>query len=311
MFKKILYRKIMVATSILLVIMMLYLMPKEDDIKQDINYINTYNKAVIYLLDEANYVSRTTLPVSSNDSITIAYDLIDGLTKNGKKKDIIPTYFKSVLPQGTKVLDISLKDGVLKLDLSKEFNNISPDNEEKVLESLVYTITSIRGIDKLDLYVDGSKFIKLPNSKKEVPELLDKSYGINKKYLMTNLDDIGAITIYYVSNNSQESYYIPVTKYINNKKDDRVRVIIDELTSNLIYESNLASYLDMSTKLLDYEIIDEKIKLNFNDKILSNITDNNILEEVMYSVGLSLCDELNIKEVIFMVNNIEKGVFKE
>ena len=67
----------------------------------------------------------------------------------------------------------------------------------------------------------------------------------------------------------------------------------------------------MSTKLLDYEIIDEKIKLNFNDKILSNITDNNILEEVMYSVGLSLCDELNIKEVIFMVNNIEKGVFKE
>ena len=311
MFKKILYRKIMVATSILLIIMMLYLMPKEDDIKQDINYINTYNKAEIYLLDEANYVSRTTLPVSSNDSITIANDLIDGLTKNGKKKDIIPAYFKSVLPQGTKVLDISLKDGVLKLDLSKEFNNISPDIEEKVLESLVYTITSIRGIDKLDLYVDGSKFIKLPNSKKEVPELLDKSYGINKKYLMTNLDGIDTYTIYYVSNNSQESYYIPVTKYINNKKDDRVRVIIDELTSNLIYESNLASYLDMSTKLLDYEIIDEKIKLNFNDKILSNITDNNILEEVMYSVGLSLCDELNIKEVIFMVNNIEKGVFKE
>ena len=52
-------------------------------------------------------------------------------------------------------------------------------------------------------------------------------------------------------------------------------------------------------------------KLNFNDKILSNITNNNILEEVMYSVGLSLCDEDDVKEVIFMVNNIIKGTFVE
>ena len=312
MFKKMLYRKIIVASSLLLVIMMLYLMPGNDtDIKQDVNYVYSNNKAVIYLIDENDYVSRTSIPVNGNDTDTLINDLIDGLTKNGKKRDIIPRGFKSILPVGTKVIDVSLNNGILRLNLSDEFNNVSLEMEEKVIESLVYTLTSINGIDKIDLYVGGNKFLNYPNSKKKLPEYLDKSLGINKKYEITSLNDIDVFTIYYVSNNSSESYYIPVTKYINNKNNDRVRVIIDELTSSLIHESNLASYLDLNAKLLDYEVFDKTIKLNFNDYILSNITNNNILEEVVYSVGLSLCDLLDVEKVVFMVNNVFVGVFEE
>ena len=312
MFKRMLYRKIFVASSLLAIIMMLYLIPGHDvQIKQDVNYVSSSNKAVIFLLDENDYVSRTNIAVSSLNTLDVTNDLVDAMTKDGIRNDIIPKGFKSILPVGTRVLDLSLKDGILKINLSKEFNNISSSIEEKVFESLVYTLTSIPGIDKIDLYVDSNKLLKYPNSKKMLPNYLDKSLGINKKYEMTSLNDVDVFTIYYVSNNSDESYYIPVTKYINNNNKDRVRVIIDELSSSLIHESNLASYLDMSAKLLDYEIIDEKIKLNFNDKILSSITENNVLEEVMYSVGLSLCDEFDIKEVVFMVNNVEKGVFRE
>ena len=69
------------------------------------------------------------------------------------------------------------------------------------------------------------------------------------------------------------------------------------------------SFLDNNVKLLDYEIIDNKIKLNFNNLILSDITSNVILEEVMYTIGLSLCDELDVEEVIFEVNNEEISTF--
>ena len=64
-------------------------------------------------------------------------------------------------------------------------------------------------------------------------------------------------------------------------------------------------------KPLDYEIIDNTIKLNFNNLILSDITANVILEEVMYSIGLSLCDELDVEEVIFQVNNEEISTFSQ
>ena len=69
------------------------------------------------------------------------------------------------------------------------------------------------------------------------------------------------------------------------------------------------SYLDANVKLLDYEITDKVIKLNFNDSILNNITNDKILEEVMYTIGLSLCDELSVEDVIFKVNNQEISTF--
>ena len=100
-------------------------------------------------------------------------------------------------------------------------------------------------------------------------------------------------------------YYTPVTKYVNNDNQDKIKVIIDELASSLLYESNLMSYLDMNVKLLDYEITDKVIKLNFNDSILSDTTSNHILEEVIYTISLSVFDNYPVQEVVFLVNNEE------
>ena len=65
----------------------------------------------------------------------------------------------------------------------------------------------------------------------------------------------------------------------------------------------------MNVKLLDYELSDNLIKLNFNESILSDITNGLILEEVMYTIGLSLCDQYNLDKVIFNVNNQEISTF--
>ena len=45
------------------------------------------------------------------------------------------------------------------------------------------------------------------------------------------------------------------------------------------------SFLNVSTKLLNYEIVDNTLKLNFNNMILNDVTSNNILEEVVYTIG--------------------------
>ena len=314
MLKRIMYKKIAIASSIVLIMLMLYLIPsnkEEIDLNknQRLEYIYPNDLEVIYLLDTNNYLSRTKISVTNKDEISKATDLIEGLTINGKKKDIIPNGFKSLLPENTKVIDLKLKDNILTINFSKEFNNIKEEYEEKLIESLTYTLTSINGIDKIEIYIENKKLTNLPNSKAKLPEYLDKKYGINKKYEITSLSDIDSYTIYYIFNYNEETYYTPVTKYINNQKQDKVRIIIDELSTSLIHESNLMSYLDSNIKLLDYEIKDNIIKLNFNDLILSDITNNTILEEVMYTIGLSLYDELNVEKVIFEVNNQEISTF--
>lgn len=312
MLRRMLYKKIMVATSILLVILMLYLIPSnkgELEIEQRLEYVYPNEVDTIYLLDNYDKISRTMISVNKQNEISKAIDLLDGLTINGKKQDKLPNGFRGLLPVGTRVLDISLHDKILKIDFSKEFNNIKMEYEEKLIESLVYTLTDIDGVDKIEIFIEGVKLKELPNSKKLLPEYLDKGYGINKEYELTNLNDIDSYTIYYVMNYNDEVYYTPITKYINNQGQDKVKIIIDELATNLTYESNLMSYLDSNIKLLDYEIVDKTIKLDFNEAILSNITSSKILEEVKYTIGLSLCDELEIEKVIFLVNNKEISTF--
>jgi germination protein M len=313
MLRKMMYRKIIVSSSLLLVILMLYLIPTN---KQEINipnqtleYVYPNDLEVIYLLDDNDYLSRTQISASNKDLLSKSTDLIEALTIDGKKKDIISNGFKALLPRNTKVLNVELNDGILTINFSKEFNDIDTEYEEKIIESLIYTLTSIDGIEKIQILVENNKLTQLPNSKKILPEYLDKNYGINKQYELTSLNDILSYTIYYVNHYNNESYYTPVTKYINSDEQDKVKIIIDELSASITYETNLMSYLDTNVRLLDYEMIDNKVKLNFNNLILSDITSNVILEEVIYTIGLSLCDELDVEEVIFQVENQEISTF--
>ena len=102
MLKKLVLRKIAVASSILLIMLMLYIIPtnkEEIDLNknQKLEYIYPNDLEVIYLLDNNNYLSRTKISVNNKDQLSKAKDLIEGLTINGKKQSTIPNGFKSLL----------------------------------------------------------------------------------------------------------------------------------------------------------------------------------------------------------------------
>lgn len=312
MLKKMSMRKLMVATLTLFILMILYMMPdsiidKSLDIKNDnVEYVYSNSLDVIYLLDSNDYVARTKINVNKTDDVSSkAKELTEGLIIDGSKSNIIPNGFRSIIPSGTSILNLSLEDKILTIDFSKELLDINIEYEDKMIEAIVYTLTSIDGIDKVIIKVEGKKLTKLPKSGKLLPDILDKSYGINKVYDISSMHSIDSFTLYYVNSYNDNNYYVPVTKYINNDNQDKIKVIIEELSSAPIYESNLMSFLDVSTKLLDYELKEDTIKLNFNNAILSDVTSNNILEEVIYTISLAMDDNYGVEEVVFLVENEE------
>ena len=312
MLKRMILKKITITALTLFILLLIYLMPTNKinnrnlDVKQNLEYTYTNDLETIYLLDYNDYVARTFIKgCSCSSAVDKASDLLQGLIVEGKKNNIIPNGFKAIIPSGTRVLALNLDKGVLTIDFSKEILEINKKYEEKMLESLIYTLTSINGIDSVKILVEGEELKQLPNSNKQLPSLLDRDYGINKVYNLTGTNNIDSYTVFYVNEFNDNYYYVPVTKYINNDKLDKIKIIIEELTSNPVYESNLMSFLNVNTKLLDYEIKDDVIKLNFNNLILSDITGNSILEEVIYTISLSVSNELDVKEVMFMVENEE------
>lgn len=320
MLKRISIRKITLATFTLFVLMLMYLLPdntKDLEVPQTEQYVNldTTNMHEIYLLDKNNYIARTTISYVNTEDKSIetkAQELIEAMIIGGTKESLIPNGFKAIIPVDTKILSVTFDNGTLKIDFSKEFLDINEDYEEKMIESICYTLTSIKEVKGVLIYVDGTLLTELPKSKKFLPTILDRSFGVNKVFNITSFKNVEPVTIYYINKYNDNYYYVPVTKYTNNT-DDKVKVIIEELSGTPTYENNLMSFLNSNTELLNYEIKDKQMKLEFNNYLIDDIDKMNILEEVKYTISLSIKDNFDVDEIVFYVDNeeIEKTVFNE
>ena len=305
MLKRFGLKKISRYTVLLFVVFLFYLFPKKEVYQLNVpvsSNINAYNHD-IFLLDKNNYIAKTTVEVSSNEMDKLIDELVEFMTIDGKYQDKIPNGFNPVLPVDTKLLNKEIKDDLLILNFNKELLEVKKEYEEKMIESLIYTMTSINNINKLQIKIENEDLIKLPKSGISLNNPLKRDYGINKIYDITGIKNINKVIIYYAAKtNSNYTYYVPVTKYLNNKTD-KIKIIIDELTSKIAYETNLMSYLNYNAKLLDYSFNEDEIDLNFNEYLYDNNHDKKVLEEVIYTISYSIKDNFNIDKINFYVNN--------
>ena len=259
----------------------------------------------IFLIDKNNYISKIKIDVLSLKEDNLIDELIEIMTIDGKYQYKIPNGFSAVLPVDTKLLDKKIENNVLILNFNKELLDVKKEMEEIIIESIIYTMTSIDKIDTIKIQINGENLNKLPKSGIILDEYLKREYGINKIYDIDSIKDINKVIIYYTSRTNNNSiYYVPVTKYINSH-DDKIKIIIDELTSKISYESNLMSYLNYNAKLLDYSLNEDEIDLNFNEYLFDNSQNKKVLEEVIYSISYSIKDNYNVSKINFYVNNEE------
>ena len=298
-------KKISKYTILLLVVFLFYLFPTKEkyDLDKEVSKEVNINYHDIYLIDKNNYVAKTNIQVSSLKKDLIIDELIEAMKIDGKYQDKIPNGFCALLPSDTKLLGKEINNDVVTLNFNSNVLDVKSENEEKVIESLIYSITSIDGIDKIIIKIDGENLKKLPKTGIILDTELTRDYGINKTYDIDSIKGINKVTIYYTNkNNNSDVYYVPVTKYVNND-EEKIKIIIDELASKFSFESNLMSYLNYNTKLLDYNLNENEIDLNFNEYLFDSTENKKVLEEVIYSISYSVMDNYNVDKVNFFVNN--------
>lgn len=316
MLKKISIRKIVISFTGLFALFLIYLIPNEknnlEDLPQELEYVNNdIITSSVFLLDSYNMLAKTDVVVNSKDVESMAKEILEVLISGGVNEDRIPSGFKSLLPSETKILSLKYENGLIKVDFSNELLNTNPEYEEKIVEAIVYTLTGINGVDKVIIYVEGNILTKLPQTKINLPSTLDRSFGINKQYDITSTKDINQVTVYYINKTNDDYYYVPVTKYLNDDRE-RIKIVIDELSGNTVNNTNLMSFLNSNTELLSAQREEDMMLLNFNEYIFNDIDEKNILEEVIYTISLSVCDNYDVNGVVINVadEEIYKSVLK-
>ncbi len=318
MVKRICQKKIILSSAVLFALLLLYLIPKQqlsmlENIPSRVEYVDQMaEKSTIYLLDPNDMVARTKVVMDADADIeTKARNLLNILIQNGEGESKVPSGFRAVIPSDTKVLSIHYENNLIKVDFSKDILEMKKENEEKVIEAIVYTLTSIEDVKQVIIYVEGDILTKLPHTGINLPSTLDRSYGINKEYDLQSYKDVNQVTVYYIGKYNDETYYVPVTKYLNDDRE-KIKIIVDELASSKLYTTNLMSYLNSNTKLLATEQEVDSLFLTFNSYIFNDMNERNILEEVIYTISLSVGDNYDVREVVFNVEDQEiyKSVIK-
>lgn len=311
MLKSVSIRKILISLSALFTLFLIYFIPTTNDEAINVNYELEYieqdiEKSPVFLLDSYNMLGRSEVVVSTNknDIENRAKELLNILIQGGSKEDKIPSGFRAILPSDTKILSLKYDDGLIKVNFSKEILDIDESMEETMIEAIVYTLTSIEKVEKIIIYVEGDILSKLPKTKINLPSTLDRSFGINKEYDITSTKDINMITVYYINKFNDSYYYVPVSKFVNDDSE-KIKIIVDSLSSSSIYNNNLMSFLNYNTKLLSATQDLDTMTLEFNSYIFNDYDKKSVLEEVIYTIKLSVEDNYNVNELVFKVDNEE------
>ncbi len=247
----------------------------------DITNLTTNN---IYLLNKNNLLVKTKVFINNKKNKEIE-SIIKYLTITNNKT---PVGLKTYIPKNTKILNYKLENNTLIINLSKEF--LSTANKQLVITGLVYSLLEIKDIDNIMLQVEG-KPIEGYN------EVLNKNIGINNEFLFNSRYDISRVVIYYVDKIDNKTYFVPVTKYLNDTRE-KIEIIIDELKEN---NNNLISYLNDNAKLINYREEGNVLYLNFNEYLIDS--NDEVSKNIMKTIAYSVFDNYNVNVVCFETNS--------
>lgn len=296
-------RKIFITTLSLFIFLVVYSLPTLDNsyvLKTNLEIESTTGLATdnIYLLNDDGYLVKSRVLLEGTTLEDRIAEVLDQLTvrdENHFPKGLFP-----YIPKGTKVLNILHGEGKVTVDFSHEFLNMDVYTEKQIISGVVFSILDLGDVEEVIILVEGEVLREYPNTKEDLSSPLTKNIGINQEYNLTSRDDISKVVIYYLSRINDEMYYVPVTKYLNDSRD-KIKIIIDELSTSYIYEPNLMSFLHSQVELLDYYEQENVLFLNFNKFLFDS--DDKVLEEVLYSISYSVFDNYDVSMVMFEVNS--------
>ncbi|MBB3109855.1 germination protein M [Paenibacillus phyllosphaerae] len=186
----------------------------------------------VYLKDQHQLLAPVSVLASLEGNQKAGQKALELMVAEGPYAAELPIGFEAVLPKGTIVNDLTIEDDqkLAMVDLSSSFGNYAPEEERRIVEAVTWTLTSLPGVNKVQLSVDGVKLGEMPVDRFPLDEPLTRAVGINLEVDEgVDYSQSTPVTLYFSSvSPSDESYYVPVTRLID-RTDNKAKSAIQEL----------------------------------------------------------------------------------
>ncbi|WP_028402971.1 GerMN domain-containing protein [Ectobacillus panaciterrae] len=258
----------------------------------------------LYLVDKNGFVVPQALALPAAKDNAVIKQALEYLVKDGPVTNLLPNGFQAVLPANTQVKGVDVKDGTAIADFSADFKKYKKEEERRIVEAVTWTLTQFKEVKRVKFRIDGQDLAMMPVNKTPIGQGLSRADGINfDDEQVVDVMNTKSVTLYFVSQNNKQTYYVPVTRRIANNKDNEVMAVVNELIKGPSQKSHLSSDFNSDVKLLTppkYE--NGKVTLNFNENIYGSTGKNIISNHVLQSLVLSLTEQKAVEGVSIEVN---------
>ncbi len=242
----------------------------------------------LYYRNKEGLLVPVTRKVSKQEGLAKA--AINGLVDQALTREQLAYYgLYPVLPKGTTIKGLSIKNGNAIIDFSKEFlNSANKNDEQMILSSVIYTLTGFKTISNVEIRVQGKTLNRLVNG-------TDLSQVFNRQNTFINTEEtelkdgcVKCDLYYMVYGNKELNYLVPVSKQIEKTENNQLPVV---MFSELVKKPSVTKYYTSfpeGTKLLSYDEQNGLVTLDFSSQIGNyggSEKEQSLLNQIYYTVS--------------------------
>jgi len=263
----------------------------------------------VYLQDRNGYLAPIALPVVLNNEVEAGQQLLELIVDGGLYAAFMPAEFRALIPQGTEVLGFEVADGIAKVNFSEPFVNYNEADERAIVEAIVYTLTSLEGINGVSISVEGEPLHEMPMGGFPLAQVLDRNIGINIEIASgVNYSQAAPVTLYFSAQTlDDEHYFVPVTRMIN-REQSKIVAAIDQLSAGPLDLKGLTPVLMPDVEVTSYEVYDGVLHVDLQDD--SYEPGAFVPSLMLNAMILSLLDNSDVEAVQLRVNG-DINIFDE
>lgn len=259
----------------------------------------------LYLFDQNGLVTPQALPLPKSEGV--AKQALEYLVQDGPVSQLLPNGFQAVLPAGTEIYGVNIKDGVAVADFSEQFKEYRPEDELKILQSITWTLTQFDSVETVKIRINGYEQEVMPVNGTPIGSGFSRANGINLE--TTNVVDLSnskSVTLYFLAQNGNQVYYVPVTRRVKTN-DDQLTAVVSQLLAGPSSFSTLLTDFRNGVELLEPpRYANGVVTVNFNEAVLNHMQGTAISDEVLNLLVLSLTEQSGVEKVAIEVNGDNK-----
>jgi germination protein M len=259
----------------------------------------------LYLIDQNGLVAPQAIQLPKSEGV--AKQALEYLVQDGPVSQLLPNGFQAVLPAGTEIFGVNIKEGVAIADFSEQFKDYHPEDELKILQSITWTLTQFDSVEAVKIRINGHDQEVMPVNGTPIGEGFSRTNGINiETDNVVNLSNSKSVTLYFLAQSGENVYYVPVTRRVN-MQEDQYKAVVTQLLAGPSSFSNLLTDFRYGVELLEEpRYANGVVTVNFNEALLNHIEGTAISEEVLNLLVLSLTEQSGVEKVAIEVNGDNK-----